>query len=107
VAFAAWFGFFVTAMNLIPIGQLDGGHVLYALFGRRQRTAARILLFLFIPLGFLWPGWLFWGALMCFVGFGHPPVLNENRPLDRRQKILAWCAAAVLLLTFTPAPFMI
>jgi len=107
VAFAAWFGFFVTAMNLIPIGQLDGGHVLYALFGRRQRAAARLLLFLFIPLGFVWPGWLFWGALMCFIGLGHPPLLDEAAPLGRRQKILGWIAAAILVLTFTPAPFIL
>jgi membrane-associated protease RseP (regulator of RpoE activity) len=107
VAFAAWFGFFVTAMNLIPIGQLDGGHVIYALFGRRQRMVARLLLLLFVPLGFLWPGWLFWGALMCFIGFGHPPLLDEERPLGGRQRALACLALAVLVLTFTPAPFIV
>jgi membrane-associated protease RseP (regulator of RpoE activity) len=107
VAFAAWFGFFVTAMNLIPIGQLDGGHVLYGIVGRRQRQVARILLFLFIPLGFFWPGWLFWGALLCFMGFAHPPLLDEEKRLGRRQKVLAWIALALLVLTFTPAPFTV
>jgi membrane-associated protease RseP (regulator of RpoE activity) len=107
VAFAAWFGFFVTAMNLLPIGQLDGGHVLYALFGRRHRKIAIIPLLLLIPLSILWPGWLFWGALMCLIGFRHPPVFHEGRPLARRQKLLALAALAVLVLTFTPAPFTI
>jgi membrane-associated protease RseP (regulator of RpoE activity) len=107
VAFAAWFGFFVTAMNLVPVGQLDGGHVLYAVFGRRQRQVARVLLFLFIPLGFFWPGWLFWGALLCFMGFGHPPLLDDEKRLGMKQKILAWIALAVLVLTFTPAPFIV
>lgn len=107
VAFAAWFGFFVTAMNLIPIGQLDGGHVLYAILGRRQRRVAKVLVLLFIPLGFFWPGWLFWGAIMCYMGFGHPPLLYEERRLRGRQKILGWIALAVLVLTFTPAPFIV
>jgi membrane-associated protease RseP (regulator of RpoE activity) len=107
VAFAAWFGFFVTAMNLLPIGQLDGGHVLYALFGRRHRGIATLFLILLIPLSILWPGWLFWGALMCLIGFRHPPVFREGRPLARRQKLLALLALLVLVLTFTPAPFTI
>ena len=107
VAFAAWFGFFVTAMNLLPIGQLDGGHVLHALLRRGRAGFTRLLLFLLIPLGFFWPGWLFWGGLMCILGFRHPPVVSEAIPLGRRQKILGLLAAAVLALTFTPVPFII
>jgi membrane-associated protease RseP (regulator of RpoE activity) len=107
VAFAAWFGFFVTAMNLLPIGQLDGGHVLYALFGRRQRRIAVFLLLLLIPLSVFWAGWLFWGALMCLIGLHHPPVLHEEHPLTGRHKLLALVALLVLVLTFTPAPFTI
>lgn len=106
VAFAAWFGFFVTAMNLLPIGQLDGGHVVYAFFNRHQKALSRLFLFLLVPLGFFWPGWLFWGGLMCFIGFSHPPVVIEERPLSLRQKVLGLLAVAVLVLTFTPAPFI-
>lgn len=106
VAFAAWFGFFVTAMNLLPIGQLDGGHVLYALFGGRRKSLGRLFLLLLIPLGFFWPGWLFWGGLMCVIGFRHPPVLREDIPLGARQKVIGLLAAVVLTLTFLPAPFI-
>ena len=104
VAFAAWFGFFVTAMNLLPIGQLDGGHVLHALLRRGRKGLTSLLLF---PLGFFWPGWLFWGGLMCILGFRHPPVVSEATPLGRRQKVLGLLAAAVLALTFTPVPFIV
>ncbi len=107
VAFAAWFGFFVTAMNLLPIGQLDGGHVLYALVGPRHRAMAKGALLLLIPLGFLWPGWFLWGALMCWIGLRHPPVVVEERPLTVRQRVTGFLAAAVFVLTFTPAPFMV
>jgi membrane-associated protease RseP (regulator of RpoE activity) len=104
VAFAAWIGFFVTGLNLLPVGQLDGGHILYALFGRRQVAFARALLLVFIPLGFFWPGWFFWGALMCFIGYRHPPVLREEIPLDGKRKALGFVAAAILVLTFMPVP---
>ena len=106
VAFAAWIGFFVTGLNLLPVGQLDGGHILYALFGRRQAAFARALLLVFIPLGFAWPGWFFWGALMCFIGYRHPPVLREEIPLNGRRKALGFLAAVVLVLTFMPVPVM-
>jgi membrane-associated protease RseP (regulator of RpoE activity) len=107
VAFAAWIGFFVTALNLLPVGQLDGGHILYALFGRGHHRWARVVLFLLLPLGFFWPGWLFWGALMCFMGYGHPPVLAEGEPLEGRRKVVAVLAALVLVLTFTPVPVIV
>ena len=94
-------------MNLLPIGQLDGGHVLHALLRRGRKGLTSLLLFLLIPLGFFWPGWLFWGGLMCILGFRHPPVVSEDRPLGRRQKVLGLLAAAVLALTFTPVPFIV
>ena len=107
MAFAAWFGFFVTCLNLIPIGQLDGGHILYSLFGRFHRRASMFLILCLLPLGIFWPGWIFWGGLMCLIGFRHPPVVFEDRPLSRRQKIIGAAALIVFILTFMPAPFLI
>jgi len=106
VGIAAWFGFFVTAMNLIPIGQLDGGHILYALAGRRQGRASQVLLLALVPLGFLWPGWFLWGGLLAFMGYRHPPVLFEMRPLPARERILGFLSLAVLIVTFMPLPFI-
>ena len=107
VAFAAWIGFFVTALNLLPAGQLDGGHILYALLGKRQHGLARAVILLLIPLGFLWPGWLLWGALVSLMGYRHPPILAEDHPPDGRRTTAGVLAAAVLVLTFTPVPVAI
>jgi membrane-associated protease RseP (regulator of RpoE activity) len=105
-ALAAWFGLFVTAMNLLPIGQLDGGHVIYALFGPR---ASRIISFAMfgalIPLGiFLWPGWLLFGALVFFLGLRHPPPLDPYEALDGRSRVIGWAAVVLFVLTFIPVP---
>ena len=105
VAFAAWIGFFVTAINLLPVGQLDGGHVLYALAGRRQEGISRAALLALAPLGFLWSGWFLWGGMLLLMGPRHPPVLSEISPLGRREKALGALGAALLVLTFAPAPF--
>jgi membrane-associated protease RseP (regulator of RpoE activity) len=105
VAFAAWIGFFVTALNLLPVGQLDGGHVLYALAGRRQEGISRGVLLLLAPLGFFWWGWFLWGGMLLLMGLRHPPVLEESSPLGTREKLLGAIAAALLALTLAPAPF--
>jgi membrane-associated protease RseP (regulator of RpoE activity) len=91
-AMAGWFGLFVTAMNLLPIGQLDGGHVTYALFGRRRaKTISVVVLCTLIPLGiFLWPGWLVFGVLAFFLGLNHPPPLDSYTPLDNTGRIIGW-----------------
>jgi membrane-associated protease RseP (regulator of RpoE activity) len=106
-ALASWFGLFVTAMNLLPIGQLDGGHVVYALFGGRAARLVSIVGFCaLIPLGaFLWHGWLVF-CLIVLVGLGlkHPPPLYEWEPLGPRGRALGWCCVALLILTFVPAP---
>jgi membrane-associated protease RseP (regulator of RpoE activity) len=107
VAFAAWIGFFVTAINLLPVGQLDGGHVLYALAGPRQEGISRIAVLLLAPLGFLWWGWFLWGGLLLLMGLRHPPVLVEHSPLGRREKALGAVAAVLLALTLAPAAFVI
>jgi membrane-associated protease RseP (regulator of RpoE activity) len=105
VAFAAWIGFFVTAINLLPVGQLDGGHVLYALAGRRQEGISRAVVLLLAPLGFLWWGWFLWGAMLLLMGLRHPPVIAEASSIGRREKVLGAVAAALLALTLAPAPF--
>jgi membrane-associated protease RseP (regulator of RpoE activity) len=106
VAFAAWFGLFVTSLNLIPIGQLDGGHVAYALWGHRQRTMAYAVIPLLIMLGFVgWPGWFIWAFMAGVWGLGHPPVVDPQIPLGRGRVLIGWIAFAVFVLTFAPVPF--
>jgi len=106
VAFAAWFGLFVTSLNLIPIGQLDGGHVAYALWGARQRTMAFAIVPVLIVLGFVgWPGWFVWAFMAGLWGLGHPPIQNPNLPLGTARIIVGWLALAVFVLTFAPIPF--
>src|SRR5579875_2036346 len=85
IAFAGWLGLFVTTLNLLPVGQLDGGHVVYALFGRRHRTISRLfvagcVLMVIVPVIFgwdFWGGWLFWAALLFVLGLGHPATVDE------------------------------
>lgn len=108
VAFAGWIGLFVTSLNLLPIGQLDGGHISYAIFGRRHRTVSMVVLFLLLAFGFLgWPGWLVWAAIVSILGIGHPPVIDQYSPLDRKRRMIGWLTLLIFILTFTPAPFVI
>ncbi|HEU4684542.1 MAG TPA: site-2 protease family protein [Nitrospira sp.] len=106
VGFAAWFGLFVTSLNLIPIGQLDGGHVAYALWGNRQRTMAFITVPVLILLGFIgWPGWFVWAFMAGLWGIGHPPIVDPTTPLGPARTVVGWIALAVFVLTFAPVPF--
>lgn len=106
VAFAGWIGLFVTALNLLPIGQLDGGHVSYALLGRHHRGVAIAALLGLAVMGTLfWPGWLFWADLALILGLKHPPPLNDVTPLDRRRRVVGVLAFFLLLSLITPAPF--
>lgn len=110
VAFAGWVGLFVTALNLLPFGQLDGGHILYAFRGEQQRTVARLVMVALVPLGFLWAGWWFWMALVLVLGRGrtaHPPTLLVPGTPGRLRTALTWIAIAAFLLTFVPAPVRI
>ena len=103
-ALAAWVGCFATMLNLLPLAQLDGGHLLYAVVGRWQRRIAPLLWAVLLAAGFLWPGWLLWSAIVLVMGLRHPPVMDEAEPLDRRRKGLALAAAAIFLLCFMPVP---
>ncbi len=106
IAYAGWIGFFVTAMNLLPIGQLDGGHVVYAVLGRWHRIVSISMVVLLFILGYMsWPGWYLWGFLTTVLGTRHPPVFYPNIELDKRRKVIAWITLIVFFLTFTPEPF--
>ncbi len=106
IGFAAWFGLFVTSLNLLPIGQLDGGHVAYALWGSRQRTMALAFLPILLILGFVgWSGWFLWAFMAGLWGVGHPPVMDPDVPLGRNRTIVGWIALAVFVITFAPVPF--
>lgn len=105
VALAGWFGFLVTALNLLPVGQLDGGHVVYSLFGRRHRWIARMFLLFTVAIGFYgWSGWFAWAVLMLLVGIDHPPTLDHATPLDPRRRLMGWMTLALFLVTFVPVP---
>ena len=107
VAFAAWLGLFVTFLNLLPFGQLDGGHILYALSKRVQRWAAPAFLLALFPLGLLWWGWWLWAALALFLSRGrltHPKVLQPQVPLGPLRTVVAGVAILIFFLTFVPLP---
>jgi membrane-associated protease RseP (regulator of RpoE activity) len=106
IAFAGWFGIFITAMNLIPISQLDGGHIGYAFFGDKHRWVAALIFLGLLMLGLFWTGWLFWGFfIFVFGGLRHPPPLNDITPLDTKRKLLAILSFALLFILGTPRPF--
>ncbi len=103
---AAWMGLFVTALNLLPAGQLDGGHILYSLASENHRRVSLGVAVALVPMGYIfWPGWYTWAALLLLIGFRHPPLLNRWEPLDRSRLIWAGIALLVFLLCFMPAPF--
>jgi membrane-associated protease RseP (regulator of RpoE activity) len=108
VAFAAWFGLLATALNLFPMGQLDGGHISYAVLGRRSSRITLGAIGIAIVLTMFSMSWLVWTVLMIvmLLAFGpnHPRTLDEDVPLDRTRLALAVVALAVFVLSFTPAP---
>jgi hypothetical protein len=100
----------VTALNLLPAGQLDGGHVSYALFGRRHVRVSQLTVILLLVFGFLggWVGWIFWAFLiLLLIGVRHPPPVDPDTPLDAKRKLLGWLMLATFVVTFTPNPFPI
>jgi membrane-associated protease RseP (regulator of RpoE activity) len=108
VAFAAWFGLLATALNLFPIGQLDGGHISYSVLGRKSSNVTLTMIAAAIVLTYYSASWLVWTGLMLVMlavfGRHHPPVPDEDVPLDRTRMILALVALAMFVLCFTPAP---
>jgi membrane-associated protease RseP (regulator of RpoE activity) len=105
ISFAAWFGFLATALNLLPVAQLDGGHIAYAIFRGYHRWISRIVVAVLVPLAiFYWVGWFVWIALLLVLKLQHPPTLNDSIPLQRRHIVLGWIGLALLILCFMPAP---
>lgn len=108
IALAGWFGLLVTCLNLLPVGQLDGGHVAYAVFGRHHAWISRGVFAFLIVMGLGgWPGWLFWAFLLLILGLQHPPTWDSVTPLDRRRVIAAGLTLLVFILTFMPEPLSI
>ncbi len=130
--FAGWLGCFVTALNLLPVGQLDGGHILYAMFGRKgHKAGAATFLVIISALGlpsfvillqelfssfssipapgwipeWSWPGWILWAIILTrFLGINHPPTMMDH-PLNPKRRFIGWLAIIIFFLCFTPVPF--
>ncbi len=107
VAFAGWIGLLVTMLNLLPIGQLDGGHIAYALLGRKFDMVAKYALLSLIPMSYFSLNWLVWGLLILILmrTTKHPPIYNIDNPLTSREKWIGAISLAIFILCFIPAPF--
>jgi membrane-associated protease RseP (regulator of RpoE activity) len=101
---AAWVGLFATSLNLVPLSQLDGGHILYAVIGKWQWLLAVPLWLLLIAAGFLFPGWWLWALITVLIGLRHPPVGDDRERLGRGRIALAVCGLLILALCFMPVP---
>ncbi len=104
VALAGWAGLLVTALNLLPAGQLDGGHIAYALFGQRARLASGAVIVGLCLLGFLWWGWLIWAALAFVFARVHAVPLDDVTPLSGRERLFAILMLVLAVLVFVPVP---
>ncbi|HYN07860.1 MAG TPA: site-2 protease family protein [Vicinamibacterales bacterium] len=108
MAFAAWFGMFATALNLLPFGQLDGGHIVYSVLGRRSWYVSAATLVAAIVLTFISLSWILMTVMMLvmavFLGFRHPRILDEHVPLDGPRKLVAFLALVIFVVCFTPVP---
>jgi membrane-associated protease RseP (regulator of RpoE activity) len=108
MAFAAWFGLLATALNLFPVAQLDGGHISYAVLGRRSTLVTVAMVGVAIGLTFVSSSWIAWTimlvAMIVMMGPGHPPTLNDEEGLDAQRLLLAAVAMVILVACFTPAP---
>jgi membrane-associated protease RseP (regulator of RpoE activity) len=106
VAWAGWAGLLVTALNLIPAGQLDGGHILFVLLGHKARRLVPGIILILAVLGLFWSGWWLWALIIFFLGRAHMEPLDLITPLDSRRKFLAGLAIVVFFLVFIPVPFV-
>lgn len=104
VAFAGWVGILVTMFNLLPMGQLDGGHISYALFGRFQKRIALVTLAALAALSFYWQGWLVWIFIGLLLRPNHPPTLMDEVPLGRGRIITGIASIIAFVLCFIPSP---
>jgi membrane-associated protease RseP (regulator of RpoE activity) len=107
VAFAGWAGLLVTALNLIPVGTLDGGHVTYALFGEKVRKAYPFILAILGVLGFVWTTWWLWAVLLLWLGRVHAEPLDQITELDPRRRAVGVLAIILFILVFSPVPMVL
>ena len=105
VAFAGWVGLLVTSYNLFPMGQLDGGHIVFAMIGRKALVLARVFLGIFIVMGvFFWVGWFVWALVILLLGLKHPRVYDEEVPLSPGRKAIGALIIVIFALSFIPDP---
>ncbi|PDV96595.1 site-2 protease family protein [Candidatus Chloroploca asiatica] len=105
VALAGWAGLLVTGLNLLPAGQLDGGHIFFALFGpKAAQIMSMVVAVVLLALGFLWSGWFLWAVIVALLGQNRSPLLNEVTPLQGSWRLLALLGLVVFALVFTPMP---
>ena len=109
IAFAGLICLLVTMLNLLPIGQLDGGHVAYAMLGKKQRLIGQIAFIFLIPLSFLSINWLIWGLLLLILmrSVKHPPIQDIHIPLSDTDKRIGYICLLIFIVCFIPAPFKI
>lgn len=101
---AGWIGFLVTSLNLMPMGQLDGGHIVYALIGRKQLYIGWITLIVLVILSFVWFGWILWILItLLFIMIGHPPIEDDDS-LSFQENLIGWFCVIIFVLTFIPVP---
>lgn len=104
---AAWVGLFATSLNLIPGGQLDGGHMLYALASESHRRATFGVAIALLPLAYFWWGWVAWSVILVALGFRHPPLIDRREPLDTKRYVWAAIGLAIFVLSFMPVPVIL
>jgi len=104
IAWAGWIGLLVTALNLIPAGQLDGGHVVYVLLGKRASRLLPFILLVLVGLSFFYPGWLIWAAIIFVLGRAHAEPLDQITPLDSKRRLVAILGVIIFILVFMPVP---
>jgi membrane-associated protease RseP (regulator of RpoE activity) len=104
IAWAGWAGLLVTSLNLIPVGQLDGGHLMNVLLGPRAKTFWPFIVGGLIALGFVWSGWWVWAGLIFLLGRQYARPLDEITELDPKRRALAWLGLIVFVLVFIPVP---
>jgi membrane-associated protease RseP (regulator of RpoE activity) len=106
VAYAGWVGLFITSLNLLPTGQLDGGHIIYALFGRHSKIIFRLTLLGITLICLVYNlGWLVLVIILWIIGYRHPPPLEDHTPLDWRRKVIGGFIFLIFFAAFTPVPF--